>query len=251
MYPDHPDRPIRVFVHLAHGFGAEQWAAKWDRGDIVGLNDRLPYGYFHAAEHGCTVEYSQDAREGFFGRILRLGLRVLLGFDFVHAWHNRRGIRGAEVVWTHTESQHLAVLLLLRGYRGPQRPKVIAQSVWLFDSWPRLWLPKRWLFVSLMADADVLTTHSPENLQRARALFPRQRCQMVPYGIKADRMVHWQHRRVHQPLRVLSLGSDRHRDWSTLVEAISAWPQCADLGRQRHARPSQNPRRTDRALRVG
>jgi glycosyltransferase involved in cell wall biosynthesis len=226
MYSDHPDRPIRVFVHLARGFGGDQWAAKWRRGEIVGLNDSLPYGYFHAAEHGCTVEYSQDDPEGIFGRMLRLGLRALLGFDFVHAWRNRQGIRAAEVVWTHTESQHLAVLLLLRGSKGPQRPKVIAQSIWLFDSWSRLWPPKRWLFASLIADADVLTTHSPENLKRARALFPRQRCQLVPYGIKADRMIRWQHRRPHQPLRVLSLGSDRHRDWSTLVEAISAWPEC-------------------------
>jgi glycosyltransferase involved in cell wall biosynthesis len=226
MHPVHHDRPIRVFVHLARGFGAEQWAAKWDRGEIVGLNDRLPYGYFHAAEHGCTVEYSQDGPEGFLGGMLRLGLRALLGFDFVHAWRNRRGIRNAEVVWTHTESQHLAVLLLLRGCKGPQRPKVIAQSVWLFDSWQRLWMPKRWLFASLMADADVLTVLSPENLKLARALFPRQRCQMVPYGIKADRMVRSRHRQVHQPLRVLSLGSDRHRDWSTLIAAVETWPEC-------------------------
>jgi len=226
MYPDHSDRPIRVFVHLAHGFGAEQWAAKWHRDEIVGLNDRLPYGYFHAEEYGCAVAYSQDAPEGFFGRLSRLALRVLLGFDFIHAWRNRRGIRDAEVVWTHTESQHLAVLLLLRGNKGPLRPKVIAQSVWLFDSWPRLSPPKRWLFTRLMADADVLTVHSPENLQQARALFPRQRCQMVPYGIKADRMVRWDRRQLHRPLRVLSLGSDRHRDWATLIAAVAAWPEC-------------------------
>jgi len=226
MHPDHPDRPIRVFVHLARGFGADQWAAKWQRGEIVGLNDRLPYGYFRAEEHGCTVEYSQDAPEGFFGRVLRLGLRAVLGFDFVHAWRNRQGVRRAEVVWTHTESQHLAVLLLLRVCRAPQRPKVIAQSVWLFDSWPRLWPPKRWLFARLMADADVLTVLSPENLKLARALFPRQRSQMVPYGIKADRMVRWEHRRPHRCLRILSLGSDRHRDWSTLIEAIATWADC-------------------------
>lgn len=106
--------PIRVFVHLAHGFGAANWQQRWDRGEIIGINDRLPYGYFWAAEDGCAIEHSEDRPEGLFGRLLRLGIRVALGFDFVHAWRNRRGIADAEVVWTHTESQHLAVLLLLR-----------------------------------------------------------------------------------------------------------------------------------------
>src|SRR5215217_8244963 len=49
-------RPIRVFVHLAHGFGAESWQARWSRGEIIGINERLPYGYFRAREDGCTVE---------------------------------------------------------------------------------------------------------------------------------------------------------------------------------------------------
>src|SRR5262249_10294705 len=45
--------PIRAFVHLAHGFGAEQWQARWDRGETIGLNERLPYGYFWARQDGC------------------------------------------------------------------------------------------------------------------------------------------------------------------------------------------------------
>ena len=63
-----PDQPVRVFVHLAHGFGASRWRAKWDRGEIVGLNDRLPYGYFRAEEYGCSVEYSEDGRDGVHGQ---------------------------------------------------------------------------------------------------------------------------------------------------------------------------------------
>ena len=219
-------RPIRVFVHLARGFGADQWSAKWDRGEIIGLNDRLPYGYSWAEEHDCSVEYSQDRPEGPLGRVLRLGLRALLGFDFVHAWRNRRGIRDAAVVWTHTESQHLAVLLLLRGRKRPDRPKIIAQSVWLFDAWPRLSAPRRWLFARLMADADVLTVLSPENLKVVRALLPEQRSQIIPYGIAADRMISRPEQPPHRPVRVLSLGSDRDRDWQTLVAAMGALPEC-------------------------
>lgn len=219
-------RPIRVFVHLARGFGADQWRDKWERGEIVGLNDRLPYGYFWAEEYGCAIQYSQDCPETRLGRLFRLGIRWLLGFDFVHAWRNRRGIRNAEIVWTHTESQHLAVLLLLIARRPPRRPKIIAQSIWLFDAWPRLWAPRRRLFARLMNGADALTVHSPENLQRVRALFPRQRSLMVPYGIAADRMTRRPPRPAHRPFRILSLGNDRHRDWATLVAAVAASPEC-------------------------
>jgi glycosyltransferase involved in cell wall biosynthesis len=218
----HP--PIRVFVHLAYGFGAAQWQAKWDRDEIIGVNDRLPYGYFWAADNGCAIEYSEDRRENPIGRLFRLGVRWFLGFDLIHAWHNRRGICAAEIVWTHTESQYLAVLLLLSGRARSRRPKIIAQSVWLFDVWPRLSWLKRWLYGRLIAGADVLTVLSPDNLQRARALFPQRRSLMIPFGIRVDPMTPRARRAVNHPMHVLSLGNDRHRDWATLIAALRDWP---------------------------
>jgi glycosyltransferase involved in cell wall biosynthesis len=220
------DRPIRVFVHLAHGFGASQWEAKWKRSEIIGINDRLPYGYFWAREDGCLVEYSEDKEERLVGKLMRLGIRALLGFDFVHAWRNRRGIGRAEVVWTHTESQYLAVLLLFQARRRARRPKLIAQSVWLFDRWNRLSRPRRWFYAWLMRQADVLTVHSPENLQKARELFPMCRSEIVPFGIRTEPIRPREPRKPHCPIRVLSLGNDRHRDWMTLVAAIKGWEQC-------------------------
>lgn len=221
------ERRIRVFVHLAHGFGAKQWQAKWERGEIIGLNDRLPYGYFWAQEDGCSVEYSEDRKEGPFGKLLRLGMRLLLGFDLVHAWRNRRGIIGAEIVWTHTESQYLAVLLLLQAYRRSRRPKVLAQSVWLLDQWSRLSRPRRWAYRKLIAQASVLTVHSPENLKLVRALFPMCRSEMIPFGVKAETMVSRDAgRAAHRPVRVLSVGNDRHRDWVTIIAAVREWPGC-------------------------
>jgi hypothetical protein len=196
-------KPIRVFVHLARGFGAARWQARWDRGEIIGLNDRLPYGFFRAQEDGCVVEYSEDRSENLLGAALRLGARLLLGFDFVHAWRNRRSIYAAEIVWTGTESQHLAVLLLLRRRNRRHRPKVIAQSVWLFDSWPSLWAPKRWLYAKLIADAAALTVHSAEGLKVARTLFPLQRSMWMPFGVRADEMVVRGPRPTHRPIRVL------------------------------------------------
>jgi glycosyltransferase involved in cell wall biosynthesis len=219
-------RPIRVFVHLAHGFGAESWRARWSRGEIIGINERLPYGYFRAREDGCTVEYSEDRAEHHLAKCLRLAVRLVLGFDLVHAWRNRRGIRNAEVVWTHTESQYLAVLFLLCTRKGVRHPKIIAQTIWLFDHWHKLSGPRRWLYACLIRRADVLTVHSPRNLKFARELFPDCRSELVPFGIRADTMLPRGPRPAHRPIRVLSLGNDRHRDWATLIRAVTGRTDC-------------------------
>ena len=217
-----PLSKMRVFVHLARGFGATQWQARWKRGAIIGLNERLPYGYFWAEEDGCTVQHSEDHREGWLGKALRLAVRAFLGFDLIHAWRNRRGIFAAEIVWTGTESQALAVLLLLWRHRA--RPQVIAQTIWLLDNWPRLWPPKRWLYARLLGGAGVLTVHSDEGLKTARLLFPHRRVMTMPYGIKADEMICREHREAPRPIRILSAGTDRHRDWATLLAVMRDWP---------------------------
>src|ERR1700691_1872787 len=122
MFNAKPGGRIRIFVHLGHGFGASGWRERWQRGAIPGLNERLPYGYFHAAGPGCTVEYSEDRRESPPARLLRRILRRLAGFDLPHVWHNRRGIRGADAIWTHEEIECLAVLLYLRRTPRARRP---------------------------------------------------------------------------------------------------------------------------------
>jgi hypothetical protein len=104
--------PIKVFVHLAHGFGAQSWARRWKDGKILGVNDPLPYGYCRADTMGCAVRHSEDRHETALGKLFRLGIRAILGFDLIHAWRNFDGIRSADVVWTHTESQFLSILLL-------------------------------------------------------------------------------------------------------------------------------------------
>ena len=219
-------KPVRVFVLLAHGFGARTWTERWKKGQIGGINERLPYGFFHAAGDGMTVEYSEDRSEHLLKKYLRSALRLFLGFDVIHAWRNRQAIRSANAIWVNTEYEHLAALcLLIRRPRG-RRPIIIAESVWLFDRWPRFWAPRRWLYRRLLADADVLAVHSPANQRVARDLFPEKRVEFIPFGVDPAAVKPAIQREAHHPLRILSLGNDVHRDWRTLIDAVKLLDDC-------------------------
>ena len=197
-----PER-IRVFVFLGHGFGAS-----WSRGELPGINEQLPYGYYHAADHGCVVKYSFDAKESRVTRFLRLSMRRLVGFDLLHAWRNRHSLYDTDVVWTHTELEHLAVLALWRSIPRNRRPKLIAQCIWLFDKWDRLPPHKRWLYSKLLSQTDVLTLQSSETLKAARRALPAVHCRLNLYGTHMDAMVPAVARPAHKPLRILSLGRE-------------------------------------------
>lgn len=217
------ERAARVFVFLAEGFGAKQWRSAWERGNVPGFCDRLPYGYFQAGNDNWSISYSEDREASAGVRCLQKAVRKILGFDIIHAWYNRKQLLSADVIWTHTEREYLAVLCLWQLLGRKRRPKLIAQSVWLFDLWPKYSRLKRAAYRKLIETADVLTVLSPDNLQAARRRFPDRRSELVRFGIDSNCLRPVARRRFHQPIRILSLGSDMHRDWSTLMKTIQGW----------------------------
>jgi glycosyltransferase involved in cell wall biosynthesis len=236
-------RRIKVFVHLVHGFGAARWSKSWAKGEMPGILDKLPYGYYHAADDQYDIKYSEDVNESCATRFIRLALRRALGFDILHAWRNRVGLHESDIVWTHTELEHLGVLLLWWLTKPVSRPRLIAQSVWLYDRWYSYSAPKRWLYKTLLSKADVLTVLSPDNLVRARELFPNMPVEFVRFGIDSGAITPAVKRIRHKPLRVLSLGRDMHRDWDTLIQAIKP---CGDW-HLRIAATQNTPRLTKRS----
>jgi glycosyltransferase involved in cell wall biosynthesis len=211
---------VKVFVQLGTGFGKDSWSERYDRGLIPGLNERLPYGYYHGAGGGWSIEYSRDRHETRVMEMFRRGLTWLLGFDLIHAWRNRAGLLGADVVWTHTEREHLAVLLLRRCLGRSKRLKIIAQCIWVFDRWPGLSRPKRALYSILLKHADVIITHSCDNRARARELFPSTRSELVQFGVGSSVIGNSLKPTVHMPLHLIAVGNDMHRDWETLLRAF-------------------------------
>ena len=218
--------PVKVFVHLAYNFGARNWNLNYANGKLLGINEPYAYGYHRAADFGFLVKYSEDQQESRLTKLFRLGVRYVLKFDPVHAWRNRKGIYDADVVWTHTESQCLAILLLSSFLRAKRRPKLIAQTVWIFDRWRKFPWPNRWLYTKLLSQADVVTVHSPENLKIARRLLPQVRSELVLFGIRAEEKVPPRRRPFHDPIRIISLGNDEDRDWTALINAVKDWNKC-------------------------
>jgi glycosyltransferase involved in cell wall biosynthesis len=214
-----PGTAIKVYVHLAYGYGAVKWQKNWQAGKIIGLNEEFPYGYNHAAQYGATIMYSTDYPENKLQKLIRYGFRWLLGFDFIHAWRNRNNIVHADVVWTHTESQTLAILLVFVMARRPQRPKLIGQTIWLIDEWPRFSAVRKAAYKFLAEKADILTFLSPVNTQTASELFPSTRVEFVKFGINVDYPTLPATPPDARKIRVLSVGNDRHRDWPTLIDA--------------------------------
>jgi glycosyltransferase involved in cell wall biosynthesis len=211
--------PFNAYVHVAYGFDAKTWQKNWRAGKILGLNEEFPYGYHHAAQYGAAVTYSTDHPENKLQKILRYGLRGLLGFDFLHAWRNRAEILRADVVWTHTESQSLAVLALFAVLKPAARPKLIGQVIWLIDDWHRLNAFRKAFFTKLLAKADILTFLSPLNANAATKLFPGTRVEFIKFGINTDFPALPRPAFKERKIRVLSVGNDRHRDWATLIDA--------------------------------
>jgi glycosyltransferase involved in cell wall biosynthesis len=226
MYEAHPtdQGDAHVFVYLGPGFGGNGWRERYERGLIPGLNEPLPYGYDRAGGQGLSIEYSQDTNEWRLTALCRRALCLALGFDMIHAWRNRKGLMTADIVWTHTEREHLAALLLFRFFAAGKRPPIIAQCVWMFDKWPRFSWARRTLYLWLLRQADIVTTLSPENLNAARQVLPGSRTELVMFGITSDSLKPARPSACHRPVRVAALGSDMHRDWKTLIQAFAGIP---------------------------
>ncbi|WP_414439882.1 glycosyltransferase [Burkholderia sp. 22PA0106] len=209
----------QVHVHLFHGADPRTYRA----GDNIGCL----YGYHHAASDEFAMSYSRDGRESRPVSLARRALKAALGFDAIHAWRNREALLAADVIWTHTEQEHLAAALILKlaGERGTH-PRLLAQSVWLLDRWPQFGALRRWVYRKLLARADVLTTLARDNAVLCRDYLQRDAVQ-VYYGLNLQdfpvrRPESWTPNR---PLRIAAIGNDRDRDWTTLIEAFGGLPR--------------------------
>lgn len=158
-------------------------------------------------------------------RLARLALLRILGFDAVHAFRNRHAILDADCVWTHTEENWLAVASLLAIRPRSSRPRILGQSVWLWDRWANLGFVRRWTYRYLSTFITVHTTLSTINRDAARRhLGPGAQVMFVPFGIEPITPTPLPARKSSSRSRVLAIGNDRHRDWDLLVATAQLMP---------------------------
>jgi len=219
--------PTNVHVHLYYGVDPSLYRKDENVGCL--------YGYHHAESDAMSLSYSRDHPEGRVVRTIRRGLKALLGCDLIHTFRNRAALLEADVIWTHTEREYLSAALLLMLKRGPNKPLLLAQSVWLLDIWESLNVFKRVIFKRLLSQANLLTTLTHDNAALAKKFWNRE-ATVVLYGISTDDFPlqpasDWH---PHEPLRVAAIGNDRDRDWQTFMAAFENDPRfSARLATQR------------------
>lgn len=202
---------MRVLVLLEHGRGLATWTRRYEAGAVY---DPTPYDYGSAESPDVQVAFSEDGPDGGLYGFLRKGVLKVTGIDLVHTLRNVAAVRRADVVWTHTETEHLA-LGLLKGLRLPL-PPVVAQSVWLVDRWPSIDPVRRAVYRWSLRQAEQATTLSPVNASALSEILDRP-VQFIPYGVVTEPWVDVAEQpRGEGPLRVLCLGNDVHRDWDSL-----------------------------------
>lgn len=218
----------KVFVLLPDALDVNEWRQRWREGQAP---DETPYGYHQAQAHGYEIAFSTPAakRRGLAAVPFKIARR-LLGFDIEHAWNNRRQAWAPDVsvVWTHTEHEFLPLLWLNALLRRRAAP-VIGQIVWLADQWHRLTPLQRRRHRRLMRRAFLCTCHSPYNLGFLQDVVGERHARLVEFGIAAQLLAGEPPAAPRapapgQPLRLLSLGNDQHRDWPTLHAALQGLP---------------------------
>ena len=216
-------RGMEPAVHVVVVLGADQDAAQWRQRHARGETlDETPYGY-DRAEPLVRLSWTRSATESARARQWRRSIAGRLGFDIVHVWRNRRLIRSADVVWTHTEREHLAVALLQFFVPRGRRVPVLAQSVWLWDAWARWGGARRRVVAALLRTQSIEVVHSRVNRDIARRSVPGRAVELLPFGSAASARPMVRQQAGAAPL-VLAVGNDADRDWSVLAAAAARLP---------------------------
>ncbi len=207
----------RVFVHLLYNMDARNYRSRY----LGGMEpDASPYGFHLAEDLGFEVSYSVD-RKGRIYNAARRRISNFLGFDILHAFANIRQINNADIIWTMTEGEAFAVALLFR-LRIVEHKPIIGNAVWVFDNW-KYYSPVKKFGIGLSSSKlTVLTVHSKKCIPVAMKVFPRVKVKFQPFGINNSvfAITPPKYQQKSSIIKVLSIGNDETRDWSTLLKAL-------------------------------
>lgn len=204
---------------LGYGLDSDDYRKRYSQGSTW---DETPYGY-HLASGFFDMTWSQDKPETAASNIVRRAIKHILGFDIIHVWRNRKELFSADIVWTHTEKEHLGVGLLKLLYPRRARFKTIAQSVWLWDDWQKWSRVHRALVARLLREHEIELVLSSLNQAVSEEAVPGRAVIQIPFGttgITVERNPDPADKRN----LIISVGNDRDRDWDTMAATTRLMP---------------------------
>jgi glycosyltransferase involved in cell wall biosynthesis len=213
-----PNTRTKVHVQLFYGQDAEIYRQNYLAGKVP---SETPYDFHLAREEGFDVSFSRDVVRNPKGFLIRFLSRIF-EFDVLHAWSNRARIRRADVIWTLTEGEAFATAFLFSLGVIPCRP-IVANNVWLLHYWEHTRFHKRAVCRYLSRYITVLTVHSKECLPVAKRVFPETRIKLMYFGINTELFkltAPSLPTDAKGPVRIFSAGTDRTRDFETLLAAF-------------------------------
>lgn len=213
-------RRCHVLVLLGYGLSPSTWRHRFESGLAW---DETPYGYGQAEEY-YELTWAADHPESLLGKTFRRAVQRVLGFDWVHVWRNRHALFNCDVVWTHTEREHLAVAAVKLLYPHRAHFKSLAQTVWMWDEWPSYGRARKALVRNLIRRHDVEALHSRLNLARSRFEVPGRVVLLLPFGTASVPAPQRATPQAKPPL-IVAAGNDRDRDWESLARAAAEVPE--------------------------
>ncbi|MGO9428259.1 glycosyltransferase family protein [Rhodoblastus sp.] len=205
---------LEVFVLLGRRLDVHNWSI--ENADGI-CPDKTPYGFHNAEAMNCKVSYSEPTKVNLIGRVVKYVFKC----DILHVLANWRRLRTADVVWTMTESEFLALRILERTSFSPKKP-LIGQVIWLISDWKSYSSIRRWFVTKLLRDTSVLTVHSKCNLPILKEVVPEGDVRLLLFGISIESFPLTTPTGGSDvgPIRIFAPGGDKTRDWQTLFEAF-------------------------------
>lgn len=204
----------RCEVGLHHGLDIERWRAEAVADEKP---DDFPYGLHHLGEFGFDVVPSRHPTSLAAKFIAGVGRRLGGGFDWLGSCKSDITGEYVRLCWEERDGIPAARHL------GRSGVPVFTGVIWATEKDARYirWV-EREIGIGLRSCAGVWALSHPQ-LQELRDRFgvPDSRLRYVQFGIDEQ---FWRPDDTHVRSGVLGVGNDRHRDHSTLVEALTLLP---------------------------
>lgn len=212
----------QVYAHIFYGTDIDRYKENYRKGTEP---DFTPYGFHHAEADGFEVEFSKDASGKCYRLVSRL-MHKLFSVDVMHAFHNRKKIRNADVIWTMTEREAFAIALLFATGIVKRKP-IVTSAVWLFNTWDSLPSFRQRLYTYLLRYVSIVFVHSEKYLPIIRQKFSGVRSELLYFGINTGvyTITPPDSASIEQPIKIFSAGNDPTRDWDTILKAFGNDPR--------------------------